>query len=76
VAIDKLLKGTAFSSNEVSSMTMAYEAALTLLRVSDGTDPICELIAKKIVEVTQSGERDPPHICARAIRELALPIPD
>ncbi len=55
-------------------MTRAYEAALSLVRVKDQTDAIKELIAKKIIEVTRTGERDPPRICARALTELGLTI--
>jgi hypothetical protein len=57
-------------------MQAAYEGALRALRLKDRTDPVTELIAKKIIEITRSGERDPPHICARAIKELGIPMPD
>ena len=57
-------------------MTAAYEAALTKLRLVDRTDPLTELIAKKIIEVTRNGEQDPTSICARAIKELGVPLPD
>ena len=54
----------------------AYDAALQLLRLTDQHDPVTEIIAKKIIEVTRAGERDPPKICARAIKELGIPLPD
>ena len=76
MAIDKLLQGSAFSPNEVANMTAAYEAALVLLRLDDRNDPITERIAEKIIAVARSGEHDPAHICALAINELGLPIPD
>jgi len=52
---------------------MAYEGALSVLGLADRTDPITEIIAKKIIEVAQSGERDPLRIRARAIAELGIP---
>ena len=76
MAIDKLLQGSTFSPNEVANMTAAYEAALVLLRLDDRNDPITERIAEKIIAVARSGEHDPAHICALAINELGLPIPD
>jgi len=57
-------------------MTKAYEAALQLLRLTDRHDPVTEIVAKKIIEVTRAGERDPPKICARAIKELGIPLPE
>jgi hypothetical protein len=49
---------------------------LKLLRLHDRTDPVCELIAAKIVQVFRMGERDPARICARAIKELGIPMPE
>ena len=76
MALDRLLREATFSADEIARMTAAYEAALQLLHLKDRNDPVTELVAKKIIEVTRAGERDPPHICARAIRELGIPLPD
>ena len=76
MAIDKLLQESSFSPNEVANITAAYEAALVLLRLEDRNDPITERIAEKIIAIARSGEQDPPSICARAIHELGLPVPD
>ena len=35
--------------------------------LADRTDPITEIIARKIIDVAQTGERDPLRIRARAI---------
>jgi hypothetical protein len=76
MAIYRLLQEAAFSPEDISRMTAAYEAALRLLRLTDRTDPVTEIVAKKIIEVTRSGERDPPRICARALKELGIPLSD
>jgi hypothetical protein len=76
MAIYRLLQEAAFSPDDVSRMTAAYEAALRLLRLTDRTDPVTEIVAKKIIEVTRNGERDPPRICARALKELGIPLND
>jgi len=57
-------------------MTAAYEAALQLLKLVDRTDPLTEMVAKKIIEIFRNGERDPPHLCARALKELGVPLPE
>lgn len=74
--IDRLLGEGTFDQADINRMTAAYEAALRLLRLKDRNDPLCELIAAKIIQVFRSGELDPPHICARALKELGVPIPD
>jgi hypothetical protein len=52
--------------DEIEVMTAAYEDALIDLRVTKRDDPITELIAKSIVNVTAAGERDPILIRERA----------
>ena len=59
-----------FGPDEIEVMTAAYEGALIDLRLSDRNDPITELIAKSIVNVTATGERDPIQIKERAINAL------
>jgi hypothetical protein len=76
MAIYRLLQEASFSQEDISRMTAAYEAALELLRVTDRSDPLTELIAKKIIEVTRNGERDPAKICARALIHLGVRLPD
>jgi len=76
VAIYRLLQEAAFDEADIYRMTAAYEAALEILHLKNRDDPITELIAKKIIDVVHLGERDPPHICARALRELGVPLPD
>ena len=76
MAIYRLLREAAFSPEDVSRMTAAYEAALRLLRLTDRTDPVTEIVARKIIEVTRLGEHDPPRICARTLKELGIPLGD
>jgi hypothetical protein len=76
MAIYRLVQEAAFSPEDISRMTAAYEAALRLLRLTDRTDPVTEIVAKKIIEVTRTGEHDPPRICARALKELGIPLSD
>jgi hypothetical protein len=76
VAIYRLLKEASFSPEDARRMTAAYEAALQLLRLVDRTDPVTELVAAKVIQIFRLGEIDPPRICARALKELGVPIPD
>jgi hypothetical protein len=56
-------------------MSAAYEEALRVLQLADRQDAITELVAKKIIEVAGSGERDPARICEQALRDLEITPP-
>ena len=61
---------------EIAVLGTAYEAILVVLRLDDRSDPITEIVATKVIEVFQSGERNPLHICNRSIKELGIPTFD
>jgi hypothetical protein len=67
MAIYRLLQQSAFDPEDISRMTTAYKECLRVLKLVNGADPITELLAKHIIEVAQTGERD-----ASRIRELTL----
>jgi hypothetical protein len=68
--IDRLLKHSALGPEEVGCLKTAYETALRSLSVADRNDPLCEMVAKKIIAIGRTGVRDPALISARAIREI------
>jgi hypothetical protein len=72
--IHRLLNDAAFGPDDIGRMVAAYEGAIELIRPKDRTPSMAELIAAKIIQVYRIGERDPPRICARAIKELGIPI--
>jgi hypothetical protein len=72
MAIYKLIANGSFGPDEIEVMKAAYEAALIDVGVSDGDDPITELIAKSIVNVTATGERDPKAVMQRALNALGV----
>jgi hypothetical protein len=63
-----------YSPEHGAVLTQAYEFVLASLELSDRTDPITELIAKKIDEIFAQGERDVMKIHDRAIQELGATI--
>jgi hypothetical protein len=75
MAIYKLIANGSFGPDEIKAMTEAYEGALIDVSISNRDDPITELIAKSIVNVTATGERDPKSIKERAITALGIRKP-
>ena len=72
VAIYRLIANGTFGPNEIKAMAAAYERALIELKLIDRNNPLTELIAKAIVNVTATGERDPENIKVRALNALGV----
>jgi hypothetical protein len=75
MAIYRLLKNRAFGPDEIKVLTAAYEEALRTLRLGNRSDPKTEIVAKKIIELAQRGERDPVRLRECAIRSLTSASP-
>ena len=72
MAIYRLIANGSFGPDEIESMTAAYERALLDLGLADRNDPLTEIIAKAIVNVTATGERNPQVIAQRALNALGV----
>lgn len=72
MAIYRLIANGSFEPNVIEAMTAAYEGALSDLEMTDRNDPFTELIAKAIINVTATGERDPEKIKGRALSALGV----
>jgi len=72
MAIYKLIANGSFGQKEIELMSAAYESALVNLGITNREDPITELIAKAIVNVVATGERDPKLVEQRAMNALGL----
>jgi hypothetical protein len=72
MAVYRLLKHSQLEPEAVSRITVAYEQALHTLCVKCSDDPLTEMIAKRIINIAQSGVEDAFHISAQAIKELEL----
>lgn len=74
MAIYRLLENSAYDPEKVRVMIDAYECACRELNLQGNkTNPITEIIAKKIIELTQADlEGDPQIICERSLRELGI----
>jgi hypothetical protein len=62
-----LLQNGAFDPEHCRAMGDAFEGLLQELGLNDRSDPLCTLVAEKIIELGQHGVRDP-----KRLQELAL----
>jgi hypothetical protein len=73
MTIRRMLQNMPMGPEDIARLVAAYEQALSELSLKDDNDPLKELVAKKIIEVAQTGVRDPAQISQLAIKELGLP---
>jgi len=66
--IQRILQNSPLRPEDLRILVSAYEKTLKSLGLKDRNDPITELVAKKIIEIGQTGVRDPRQISRRAIR--------
>ena len=72
MSIHKLIANGSFGPKEIEVMSAAYDGALIDLGIINSDDLVTELIAKSIVNVMGTGERNPELIKERAINALGL----
>jgi hypothetical protein len=70
--LDRLLHNSALGPEELERFADAYEQTLIALRLKGRDDSLTQIIAHKVIEVSQTGFKDPAQISARAIEELGL----
>ena len=70
--IRRFLSGISLEPQEIEQLNRAYKAALRSLSLVDRNDPVVEIVAKKIIEIGQTGVRDPTQISHRALKELGV----
>jgi hypothetical protein len=68
--ITPFLNGQAFDPDTVEAMGKAFVSTCEALGLSDRTDPLAELIAKKIIELAQRGLRNPTALSLAARQEF------
>ena len=68
----RLLQNSAFEPEMIAVISAAFEDACRVLELAQVNDPLRELVARKVIECAQTGERDQARLrdCAlKAIRE-------
>ena len=71
--IRKYIKDRAFTPDQIERLSVAYEGALATLQITR-TDPLAEMIARKIIEVSDADRQCTSAILyTRALAELGLP---
>ena len=68
--IRQVIGSLAFEPADVEAMERALEAACVVLRLSKREDSLRQIVARKVIEIAATGERDPEVLCQRVVSEL------
>jgi hypothetical protein len=73
MAIYRILQNSPLGPEEISLLVAAYEETLSALGLKNRGEPITEFVAKKIIEISQTGVRDPLELSKLVVRDLGSP---
>jgi len=68
--IVRLSQNHAFGPEDIKVISAAYEQTLSSLGLIDRADPLTKIVAEKIIECAQMGERDPVRLRDCALKSL------
>ena len=63
--INQLLKDSKINRDDVELLSAAFRLALHELQLLDRNDPVCDIVARKVIETAKYGARDPQEIACR-----------
>lgn len=69
--INRLLKDKR-TPEEIDCLNEAFNHALNLLGVLDRNDPLCDMVARKIIEVGATDTTEPREIAEIAVMRIGL----
>lgn len=73
MTIHRLLQNIPLGPEDIERLVTAYEQALRALDLKERDDPITQAVAKKVIEIGQTGISDPTQISELAIRAFRDP---
>jgi hypothetical protein len=68
--IYRLLQQTAFTPEDIALLVKAYEDCLRALNLANQPDSRTEAVARAVIELAQTGLRDPARICERVVAQI------
>ena len=70
--INKMFRDGKIKPEEVERLNRAFTFTLKSLRLIDRGDPLCEIVARKVIEIDSAGTHDPREIAKLAATQLGV----
>jgi hypothetical protein len=71
--ITRMLQEGKFKPEEIDRLNRAFSFTLRSLHLVDRNDPLCEIVARKVIEIGTQGIHDPEEISKIASKQLGIP---
>ena len=71
--IDRLLRDGKIGAEKLDRLNLAFTFALKSLSLVDRNDPVCDIVARKVIEIDAAGTRDPHEIARVVARAFGIP---
>ena len=71
--INRLFREGKFKPEEVERLNRASIFTLHHLDLVDRNDPVCEIVARKVIDIDAAGIHDPEEIAKLARKQLGIP---
>jgi hypothetical protein len=72
MAITPYLDGRTFDPGTERVTGVAFEMALAALRISNPSDHVAAIVARRILALTKNGESNADHLCDQALASLGV----
>ena len=71
--INRLFREGKFKPEEVERLNRAFIFTMHHLDLVDRNDPVCEIVARKVIDIDAAGIHDPEEIAKLARKQLGIP---
>lgn len=68
--INRLLKEGKFTPEDIERLNQAFALTLSDLGLIDRNDPICEIVARTVIDIDAAGTHEPEEIAKLAVARL------
>jgi len=70
--INRLFREGKVKPQDVERLNRAFAFTLQSLHLVDRNDPICDIVARKVVDIDTAGTHDPREIAKLAAKEFGI----
>jgi hypothetical protein len=71
--INRMFRDGKIKAEEVERLNRAFRFTLRFLSLVDRDDPLCEIVARKVIEIDAAGTHEPKEIAKLTVKQLGIP---
>jgi hypothetical protein len=73
MTVHPLFERLSLGHDEISRLAEAYKLTLEALRLCDRDDAMTRIVARSIIDISQTGVSDPAELSRLAIKQVGIP---